>query len=47
MKKCCIYCRIDGALTESSQEAMERQLHSLREAAVSLGLTVAAEVTVF
>lgn len=47
MKKCCIYCRIDGAPTESSQEAMERQLHSLREAAVSLGLTVAAEVTVF
>ena len=47
MKKCCIYCRIDGALTESSQEAMERQLHSLREAAASLGLTVAAEVTVF
>lgn len=47
MKKCCIYCRIDGSPTESNQEAMKSQLHSLREAAVSLGLTVTAEVTVF
>lgn len=47
MRKCCIYCRIDGSPSESNQDAMERQLHSLREAAVSLGLTVAAEVTVF
>ena len=47
MKKCCIYCRIDGAPTEINQDAMKSQLLSMREAAVSLGLTVDAEVTVF
>ena len=47
MRKCCIYCRIDGSPSESNQDAMKNQLHSLREAAVSLGLTVATEVTVF
>ena len=47
MKKCCIYCRIDGAPTEINQDAMKSQLLSMREAAVSLGLTVATEVTVF
>ena len=47
MRKCCIYCRIDGSPTESNQEAMKSQLHSLREAAVSLGLTITAEIAVF
>ena len=47
MKKCCIYCRIDGAPTEINQDAMKSQLQSLREAAVSLGLTIAAEIAVF
>lgn len=47
MRKCCIYCRIDGSPTESNQEAMQSQLHSLREAAVSLGLTITAEIAVF
>ena len=47
MRKCCIYCRIDGSPSESNQDAMKNQLHSLREAAVSLGLTIAAEIAVF
>ena len=47
MRKCCIYCRIDGAPMESNQHAMKSQLQSLREAAVLLGLTIAAEITVF
>ena len=47
MRKCCIYCRIDGAPTEINQDAMKSQLQSLREAAVSLGLTIAAEIAVF
>ena len=47
MRKCCIYCRIDGSPTESNQDAMKNQLCSLREAAVSLGLTIAAEIAVF
>lgn len=47
MRKCCIYCRIDGAPTEINQDAMNSQLQSLREAAVSLGLTIAAEIAVF
>ena len=46
MRKCCIYCRIDGSPSESNQDAMKNQLHSLREAAVSLGLTIAAEIAV-
>lgn len=32
MRKCCIYCRIDGSPSESNQVAMKNQLHSLREA---------------
>ena len=47
MRKCCIYCRIDGAPTETNQVAMKGQLLSLREAAVSLGLTITDEITVF
>ena len=47
MRKCCRYCRIDGAPMESNQHAMKSQLQSLREAAVLLGLTIAAEITVF
>jgi len=47
MRKCCIYCRIDGSPTESNQDAMKNQLRSLREVAVSLGLTIAAEIAVF
>ena len=47
MKKCCIYCRIDGAPTESNQHAMKSQLLSMREAAVSLGLTITSEMSVF
>ena len=47
MRKCCIYCRIDGAPMESNQHAMKSQLQSLREAAVLLGLTIAAEIAVF
>ena len=47
MRKCCIYCRIDGAPMESNQHAMKSQLQSLREASVLLGLTIAAEITVF
>ena len=47
MRKCCIYCRIDGAPMEANQDAMQSQLQSLCEAAVSLGLTIAAEIAVF
>ena len=47
MRKCCIYCRIDGAPTESNQHAMKSQLLSMREAAVSLGLTITSEMSVF
>ena len=47
MRKCCIYCRIDGAPTEINQDAMKSQLQSLREAAVSLGLTITSEMSVF
>lgn len=47
MRKCCIYCRIDGAPTEANQDAMQSQLQSLREAAVSLGMIIASEITVY
>ena len=47
MRKCCIYCRIDGAPTESNQHAMKSQLLSMREAAVSWGLTITSEMSVF
>lgn len=47
MKKCCIYCRIDGGPTEINQDAIKSHLLSMREAAVSLGFTITAEVTVF
>ena len=47
MRKCCIDCRIDGAPTESNQHAMKSQLLSMREAAVSLGLTITSEMSVF
>lgn len=47
MRRCCIYCRIDGPANEMNQIAMDSQIASLRLAAENLGLAVATEVCVF
>ena len=47
MRRCCIYCRIDGPANEMNQIAMDGQIAFLRLAAANLGLAVATEVCVF
>ena len=44
MPKCCLYCRVDGASTESNRLAMNQQLTALRSLAGQLGFSVSAEM---
>lgn len=44
MPKCCLYCRVDGASTESNRLAMNQQLTALRSLAGQLGFSISAEM---
>ena len=44
MSKCCLYCRVDGASTESNCLAMNQQLTALRSLAGQLGFSISAEM---
>lgn len=44
MPKCCLYCRVDGASTESNRLAMNQQLTALRSLAGQLGFSVSTEM---
>ena len=44
MSKCCLYCRVDGASTESNRLAINQQLTALRSLAGQLGFSISAEM---
>ena len=44
MSKCCLYCRVDGASTESNCLAINQQLTALRSLAGQLGFSISAEM---
>ena len=43
MSKCCLYCRVDGASTESNRLAINQQLTALRSLARQLGFSISTE----
>lgn len=47
MRRCCIYCRIDGPSTKQNWDTLQCQIEYLREVAKSLGMIVTSEVAVF
>ena len=44
MSKCCLYCRVDGASTESNRLAINQQLTALRSLARQLGFSISTEM---
>ena len=44
MSKCCLYCRVDGASTESNCLAINQQLTALRSLARQLGFSISTEM---